>query len=162
MARSSICSKSTLSHFNFSCTSFIFIYKLIFFPQNSVKTRTHSVFKRRSKVTFLYKQPSSIISVAPAWDSFATCPCRIFFKEKKGSLCMRTRKYKYSEVKLGICFTKFGNTIIVNYVGKEMEWNMSMRNPISQHNQYFHTPKIKRIRTLSKEATELLHFQVNA
>lgn len=34
-------------------------------------------------MTFIYKQPSSIISAAPAWDSFATCPCQIFFKEKK-------------------------------------------------------------------------------
>lgn len=28
----------------------------------------------------MHKQPSSIISAAPASDSFATCPCKIFFK----------------------------------------------------------------------------------
>lgn len=75
---------------------------------------------------------------------------------------MRMRKFKYSEVKFGICFTKFGDTVIVNYVGKEMVWSVSMRNHISQLHQYFHTPKSKIIRTLSKKLTELLDFQVNA
>lgn len=63
---------------------------------------------------------------------------------------MRTRKYKYSEVKFGARFPKSGNKVIVNYVRKEMGWNVPTRNHISQHNKYFHTPKTKRISTPSK------------
>lgn len=90
----SIGSKPTFfkSHFNFSFTSFIFQCKLIFFPKHSDKTRIYSVLKKRSKVTFMYKQSSSIISAAPAWDRFATCPCQILFKEKKKKKLMYENK----------------------------------------------------------------------
>lgn len=109
-------------------------------------------------MTVIYKQPRSIIFAAPAWDSFATWPCQIFLKKKKKEACVweqgntNIRRWNLA------CFIKFGNTVIVNYVRKETGWNVSTRNHISQHNKYFHTPKTKRIRTLSKQATELLHF----
>lgn len=48
---------------------------------------------------------------------------------------MRTGKYKCSEVKLSISFTKFGNTVLENYVRKEMKGgNVSTRNLFSHRN----------------------------
>lgn len=79
-------------------------------------------------------------------------PAGFSLKKKRKSLVVSTRKYKYSEVKLSICFITVGNTVLENYVRKEMKGREFVHEKpyFSAERKYFHNSKPQKIRTLGK------------